>query len=212
MKKYLILSIFISIILSSCIRQTDNNIDSNEIPVTDNAKEEPEVDYSKFHELALMFEKYAGGYDLSEFAAISYTIGLLADLNKQDKFLDDTSSVKVAYEDVKEISSLFMKSELINEDSCNYSFSIAKYPDIYIEPFEIVNEKDQIKILYGRFINDDDGNKHWLYPVRYTAVLYILPEENIPLILSNELEAGEQMYRIINVENIYDIKSVKEIY
>lgn len=67
-------------------------------------------------------------------------------------------------------------------------------------------------ILYGRFVIDEDGNKHWLYPVKYTAVPYILKEDDIPEILSDVLTNGEQMYRIVNVENIYDMDEVISIY
>jgi len=189
-----------------------NNV-SNEAPIEDNTKKEPEADYSKVHEFTVMNEKYAWGYDLNESTPITYAMCLLVDLNKQDKFVDD-STITIPHEAAKEIASLFLDKELIKKGSYNgnYFYPLPKYPDISLEPFEISDVNGQINILYGRFVNNNDGSKHWLYPVRYTAVPYILAEEDIPDILSDIYEAGEQMYRIIYVENIYDIDSAKEIY
>jgi len=190
----------------------DNDV-PDDTPIEDNAKEEPEADYSKLHKLVLMNEKYSWGNNLNEYTPVTYAIGLLVDLNKQDKFIDETT-ITIPYEDAKAISSLFIDGELINRDnySGTYSYPIPKYPNISMEPFEINNIDDQINVLYGRFVSNDDGSKHWLYPVRYTAIPYILEEEDIPDILSDVFEAGEQMYRNTYVENIYDIDSAREIY
>lgn len=213
MKKYLFLISAVCILLCSCSQQSDSNIISNEIPEEYNSEKDSEANYSKLHELALMYEKYAWGYSLEEYTPVSYVTGLLVDLNKQDKFLDETT-ITIPYEVTKEISSLFMSYELIDKDSYNvtYSYPIEKYPNISLEPFQISNTDDQINVLYGRFVKNNDGSKHWLYPVKYTAVPYVLTEDNIPSILSDVIKAGEQMYRIINVENIYDIDIVKNIY
>ncbi|WP_313343238.1 hypothetical protein [Sedimentibacter sp.] len=212
MKKYFILVIISFIFLCSCNRQAGNII-SNESPTENSIKKEPEADYSKVHEFTVMNEKYAWGYDLNESTPITYAMGLLVDLNKQDKFVDD-STITIPHEAAKEIASLFIDKELIKKGSYNgnYFYPLPKYPDISLEPFEISDVNGQINVLYGRFVNNDDGSKHWLYPVRYTAVPYILAEEDIPDILSDIYEAGEQMYRIIHVENIYDMDSAKEIY
>ncbi|HCX63023.1 MAG TPA: hypothetical protein DHU59_11390 [Clostridiales bacterium] len=212
MKKYLIFMVITSMLLCSCNQRKCNNV-SNEAPIEDNTKKEPEADYSKVHEFTVMNEKYAWGYDLNESTPITYAMGLLVDLNKQDKFVDD-STITIPHEAAKEIASLFLDKELIKKGSYNgnYFYPLPKYPDISLEPFEISDADGQINILYGRFVNNNDGSKHWLYPVRYTAVPYILAEEDIPDILSDIYEAGEQMYRIIYVENIYDIDSAKEIY
>ncbi|WP_313162943.1 hypothetical protein [Sedimentibacter sp.] len=212
MKKYLIFMVITSMLLCSCNQRMSNNV-SNEAPIEDNTKKEPEADYSKVHEFTVMNEKYAWGYDLNESTPITYAMCLLVDLNKQDKFVDD-STITIPHEAAKEIASLFLDKELIKKGSYNgnYFYPLPKYPDISLEPFEISDVNGQINILYGRFVNNNDGSKHWLYPVRYTAVPYILAEEDIPDILSDIYEAGEQMYRIIYVENIYDIDSAKEIY
>lgn len=212
MKKYLIFMVITSMLLCSCNQRMSNNV-SNEAPIEDNTKKEPETDYSKVHEFTVMNEKYAWGYDLNESTPITYAMGLLVDLNKQDKFVDD-STITIPHEAAKEIASLFLDKELIKKGSYNgnYFYPLPKYPDISLEPFEISDVNGQINILYGRFVNNNDGSKHWLYPVRYTAVPYILAEEDIPDILSDIYEAGEQIYRIIHVENIYDMDSAKEIY
>lgn len=213
MKKYLILIFAVCILLCSCSQQVDKNDSLDEQPeYAEKNSEKLEENYSKLHELALMYEKYAWGYASDDYTPLLYTINLLTDLNKEDKFLYE-NDITIPYEDAKEISSLFMSYE-ISEDTYygTHYYPTAKYPDISLEPFEINSSEEQISILYGRFVNDEQGNKHWLYPVKYTAVPYILAEEDIPSILSDVFKAGEQMYRIINVENIYDIDAAKNIY
>lgn len=214
MKKIIILLSFISILLCSCNQQANNNEISNEPQKNiENGTEEDEADYSKLHELALMYEKYAWGYGLDDYSHILYATGLLVDLNKQENFLDDDYTITIPFEDTKEISSLFMSGEPSESSyTGTHAYPISKYPNISLEPFEVNNTNEQINILYGRFIIDEHGNKHWLYPVKYTAVPYVLSEEDIPEILSDILISGEQMYRIINVENIYDMDLVKSIY
>ena len=138
-----------------------------------------------------MYEKYAWGYASDDYTPLLYTINLLTDLNKEDKFLYE-NDITIPYEDAKEISSLFMSYE-ISEDTYygTHYYPTAKYPDISLEPFEINSSEEEISILYGRFVNDEQGNKHWLYPVKYTALPYILAEEDIPSILSDVFKAGE---------------------
>lgn len=213
MKKYLILIFAISIFLSSCNQQAANgNIPNEPLEYAGEDSKKTEENYSKLHEFALMYEKYAQGYALDDYTPLLYTINLLTDLNKEDKFLYE-NDITIPYEDAKKISSIFMSYE-ISEDtySGTHYYPLAEYPEISLEPFEINSSEEQISILYGRFVNDEQGNKHWLYPVKYTAVPYILAEEDIPSILSDVFKAGEQMYRIINLENIYDIEATKNIY
>lgn len=213
MKKYLILIFAISIFLSSCNLQAANsNIPNEPLEYAGEDSKKIEENYSKLHEFALMYEKYAQGYASDDYTPLLYTINLLTDLNKEDKFLYE-NDITIPYEDAKKISSLFMSYE-ISEDaySGTHYYPLAEYPEISLEPFEINSSEEQVSILYGRFVNDEQGNKHWLYPVKYTAVPYILAEEDIPSILSDVFKAGEQMYRIINLENIYDIDATKNIY
>ena len=215
MKKIIIVLLsFVSILLCSCNQQTGKG-NISDIPPGNIEKnsEEDEANYSKLHESALMYEKYAWGYGLDDYAHVLYATGLIVDLNKQDNFLDDDYTITLPYEDTKEISSLFMNGEP-SQGSYNgtHAYPISKYPNIILEPFETNKENEQINVLYGRFAIDEDGNKHWLYPVKYTAVPYVLAEDDIPEILSDVLTDGEEMYRIINVENIYDMDRAKGIY
>ena len=215
MKKIIIVLLsFVSILLCSCNQQTGKG-NISDIPPGNIEKnsEEDEANYSKLHESALMYEKYAWGYGLDDYAHVLYATGLIVDLNKQDNFLDDDYTITLPYEDTKEISSLFMSGEP-SQGSYNgtHAYPISKYPNIILEPFETNKENEQINVLYGRFAIDEDGNKHWLYPVKYTAVPYVLAEDDIPEILSDVLTDGEEMYRIINVENIYDMDRAKGIY
>ncbi len=211
MKKYLFLILAVCMLLCSC-NQADSNAVSNEIP-EENAQKEPDTDYSKLHEFVSMYEKYASGDNLGEYQNGLYTGGLLIDLNKEDNFLDELGQITIPYKDTKVISSLFM---LFSAGEENYygSFNYMDYekPEFTLEPFQISADDEQISILYGRFFNSEDGNKHWLYPVKYTATPYVLSEDDIPEILSDVFKAGEQMYKIIDVENIYDIDIVKNIY
>ncbi len=116
------------------------------------------------------------------------------------------------YEKVKNMAPLFFGEELIKYyDNNFYAPDFNTYKDIILEPFEIYNSGKEISVLYGRFINDKEDRRHWLYPVRYTVEPYILNEDEIPLIFSDVFKAGEQRYRIINVEN-YDFKMAEEIY
>lgn len=211
MKKYLFLILAVCMLLSSC-KQADSNAVPNEFP-EENAEKEPDADYSRLHEFVSMYEKYALGGDLGEYQNGLYAGGLLTDLNKEDSFLDELGQITIPYKDTKDISSLFM---LFSAGEENYygSFNYIEYerPEYTLEPFQISADDEQISILYGRFFNSEDGNRHWLYPVKYTATPYVLSEDDIPEILSDVFKAGEQMYKIIDVENIYDIDTVKNIY
>ena len=213
MKKHLILIFSLCILLCSCNQQASNDEISNKPQdYIEKGSEKAEENFSKLHELTLMYEKYAWGYASDDYTPLLYTINLLTDLNKEDKFLYE-NDITIPYEDAKKISSLFMSYE-ISEDTYygTHYYPTAEYTDIILEPFEINSSEEEISILYGRFVNDEQGNKHWLYPIKYTAVPYILAEEDIPSILSDVFKAGEQMYRIINLENIYDIDAAKNIY
>ena len=212
MKKIIIVLLsFVSILLCSCNQQTGKG-NISDIP-PGNIEKNSEANYSKLHESALMYEKYAWGYGLDDYAHVLYATGFITDLNKQDKFLDDDYTITIPYEDTKEISSLFMSGEPSQGNyNGTHAYPISKYPNIILEPFETNKENEQINVLYGRFAIDEDGNKHWLYPVKYTAVPYVLAEDDIPEILSDVLTDGEEMYLIINVENIYDMDRAKGIY
>lgn len=81
---------------------------------------------------------------------------------------------------IKEISSLFISGEPSESSyTGTHAYPIQKYPNISLEPFEINKANEQINILYGRFIIDENANKHWLYPVKYTAIPYILTSHRI---------------------------------
>ncbi|MFA6782304.1 MAG: hypothetical protein WCR90_03750, partial [Sedimentibacter sp.] len=138
MKKYLILIFAVCILLCSCSQQVDKNDSLDEQPeYAEKNSEKLEENYSKLHELALMYEKYAWGYASDDYTPLLYTINLLTDLNKEDKFLYE-NDITIPYEDAKEISSLFMSYE-ISEDTYygTHYYPTAKYPDISLEPFEI---------------------------------------------------------------------------
>ena len=104
MKKYLILIFAISIFLSSCNQQAANgNIPNEPLEYAGEDSKKTEENYSKLHEFALMYEKYAQGYALDDYTPLLYTINLLTDLNKEDKFLYE-NDITIPYEDAKKIS------------------------------------------------------------------------------------------------------------
>ncbi|WP_312831511.1 hypothetical protein [Sedimentibacter saalensis] len=225
MKKIILLVFIMMLLMSACTKNVQNtnfdNISVNSVEEADknnNAAPESneflalntEVDYSNLHEFVKQYEKFAGG-SLNELTPVFFTIGILHELNKDEEFNDD-NFYTMPYEKVKEMAPLFFNEELIKYyENDLYALDFNTYKDIILEPFEICDNGKEITVLYGRFINDEEGRRHWLYPVRYTVEPYILKEDEIPLIFSDVFKAGEQRYRILNVEN-YDFKIAEEIY
>lgn len=225
MKKIILLVFIMMLLMSACTKNVQNtnfdNISVNSVEEADknnNAAPESneflalntEVDYSNLHEFVKQYEKFAGG-SLNELTPVFFTIGILHELNKDEEFNDD-NFYTMPYEKVKEMAPLFFNEELIKYyENDLYALDFNTYKDIILEPFEICDSGKEITVLYGRFINDEEGRRHWLYPVRYTVEPYILKEDEIPLIFSDVFKAGEQRYRILNVEN-YDFKIAEEIY
>lgn len=213
MKRFCIILLVLMIFLCAC------NLKNNNIAIKNTSDQEmtvskSETDYSNLHELAKMYEKSVLGRTLDTDSPVIFTIGVLAEFNKDEDYIKDYAYT-MPYENTKEIASIFFCKELIaiKNDSVYYSFpDDDNYKDIILEPFEINDNGEEVSVLYGRFIDDEDGNRRWLYPVTYTMVPYILTEDEIPLILSDELKAGEQQYRIKNIENITNLEYAKKIY
>ncbi|WP_019227008.1 GLUG motif-containing protein [Sedimentibacter sp. B4] len=238
MKKIILLVLIMMLLTSACTKNVQNTVskasgnvakeaDNNNTALesTENVALDSEVDYSKLHEFVALntevdysnlnefvkqYEKFAGG-NLNDLTPVFFTIGILHELNKDEEFKDD-NFYTMPYEKVKEMAPLFFNDELIKYyENDLYASDFNTYKDIILEPFEICDSGKEISVLYGRFINDEEGRCHWLYPVRYTVEPYILNEDEIPLIFSDVFKDGEQRYRILNVEN-YDFKMAEEIY
>jgi len=213
MKKILFNVLVLMIFLCSC------NLKSNNIAIKNTSDQEmtvskSETDYSNLHELTKMYEKLELGRTLRTDSPVFFTMGILAEFNKDEDYMKDYIFT-MPYEKTKEIASIFFCKELIarKDDSVYYSYpDDDKYKDIILEPFEINDNGEEVSVLYGRFIDDEDGNRRWLYPVTYTVVPYIIIEDEIPLILSDEIKAGEQRYRIKSIENITNLEYAKKIY
>lgn len=213
MKKILFIVLVLMIFLCSCNLKS-NNIDIKNTPDQEMTVSKPETDYSNLHELVKMYEKLVLGRTLRTDSPVFFTMGILAEFNKDEDYMKDYTFI-MPYGKTKEIASIFFSNELIarKDDSVYYSYPDEdKYKEIILEPFEINDNGEEVSVLYGRFIDDEDGNRRWLYPVTYTMVPYILTENEIPLILSDELKAGEQRYRIKNIENIANLEYAKKIY
>jgi hypothetical protein len=223
--KKIILSVLIMMFLTSaCTKNVQNtgiNTSGNVVEEDKNNNTElendesvaltSEVDYSKLHEFVKQYEKFAAGGNLDENTPVFFTIGILHELNKDEEFIDDGFYI-MPYEKVKEMAPLFFGGGLIKSyDNNFYTPDFNTYKDIILEPFEINNSGKEISVLYGRFINDEEGRRHWLYPVKYTVEPYTVNEDEIPLIFSDVFNAGEHRFRILNVEN-YDLKIAEEIY
>ncbi len=213
MKKIFIILLVLMIILCAC-NLKNNNIAIKNTSDQEMAVSKPDADYSNMHELANRYEKSASGRTLDTDSPVLFTMGILAEFNKAEDYIKDYIFT-MPYENTKEIASIFFCKELIaiKNDSVYHSFSDDdNYKDIILEPFEINDNGEEVSVLYGRFIDNEDGSRRWLYPVTYTMVSYILTEDEIPLILTDELKAGEQQYRIKNIENITNLKYAKKIY
>lgn len=226
MKKIILVVFIMMLLISACtknmqntdigkasgnvVEEADKNNDTA-LESDENVALDSDVDYSKLHEFVKQYEKFAAGGNLNESTPIFFTIGILHELNKDEEF-NDNSLYIMPYEKVKEMAPLFFDEQLIKYyDNNFYAPDFNTYKDIILEPFEIYNNGKEISVLYGRFINDEEGRRHWLYPVRYTVEPYILNKDEIPVIFSDVFKAGEQRFRILNVEN-YDLKMAEEIY
>lgn len=213
MKRIFIILLVLMIFLCGC-NLKNNNIAIKNTPDQEMAVSKPETDYSNMHELAKRYEKLVLGRTLDTDSPVIFTIGILAEFNKDEDYMKDYAFT-MPYENTKKIASVFFCKELIaiKNDSVYYSFPDDDiYKDITLELFEINDNGEEVSVLYGRFIDEEDGNRRWLYPVTYTMVPYILTEDEIPLILSDELKAGEQQYRIKKIENITNLEYAKKIY
>lgn len=212
-KKLIMLSVLL-VLLCSCSLK-NNSTDMKKSSEEEMAISKVEIDYSNLHETARIYEKIGLGYTLNEsnqMYPVFFTRGILHEFNKDADYIKDYTFT-ISYEKAKEIASLFFRKKLISEsDSTTYAYYLDDYKDIILEPFEINDNGKEISVLYGRFIDDEEGNRHWLYPVTYTVVPYILAEDEIPSIFSDELKAGEQRYRIQNVENIISLEEAEKIY
>ena len=220
-KRILIFVILVSLILfCSCkLKDVNNRNDTQKPSEEENVVAEmedetiAETDYSDLHEFLKMYEKLVSGSNLDRSVPVFFTIGILDEYDRDESYMNDEQIFIMPYEKTKEIASLFFVKELIEEENdYTYGSYYEKYKDIILEPFDIYHSGEEISLLYGRFIYDEEGNRHWLYPVRYTVVPYILTEEEIPSIFSDVFKEGEQRYRIRNVENIVDLEYAKEIY
>lgn len=199
------------IFLCSCSLKTDN-IDIRNSSDEEMIASNPESDYSDLHKFAKMYEKFALGRNLCTDIPVFFTMGVLDQYNKDEDYNKDYFFT-MPYEETKEIASLFFCKELIAENNESfYGWDLEEHKDVVLEPFEINDNGEETSVLYGRFIDDEDGIRHWLYPVTYTVVPYILTDDEIPLIFSDELKVGEKRYRIKNIENITNLEDAKKIY
>ncbi|WP_312832615.1 GLUG motif-containing protein [Sedimentibacter saalensis] len=211
MKNKIIFILVVLLLLCSC-SITDKDIETNkpaeeEIPVL-----KAEVDYSNLHELTRLYEKYALGINLDPYVPGFFAMGMLHEYGKDEEFIKD-NIFSMPYEQIYDFAPLFFSDDVIIEkENITYAGYLDQYKDIILEPFEINDSVEDISVLYGRFIADEDGIRHWLYPVIYTVEPCYLTEDEIPAVLADKIKAGEQRFRIKNIENIKDLENAKKIY
>nr|WP_312579423.1 GLUG motif-containing protein [Sedimentibacter sp.] len=191
-------------------------LDNSDIAKNQNNEKGEEVDLTNMHKLVGLYEEIAHGSPICEGTSKSFIMKLVEYLGVKDKYVkyaDDYEIFTMPAEEVSKILSFFIVDQCPAE---TYIYGDDMYivysQDVILEPFDINISNDELKVLYGRFSEDKNGLKHWLYPVRYTMSTYVINGSEVPDILKGYLKDGETGFRIKNIETINNVNSAKEIY
>ncbi len=172
-----------------------------------------EQDYTYAHELAGQYDYYAYGR-APENGQLPLIMHVLEERGLKSDFTKDGNLLDLTQEDFKQMSRLFFAESVPPSDYDEESLYFWGFPAdaVVLEPFEITEGDGGVTVLYGRFAMDESGNRHWLYPVRYSMECHTLAAEEIPAFMQGFKAPGDEVYRIRQVENIRDIAQAKEIY
>ncbi|MEG2144967.1 MAG: hypothetical protein RRY40_06525, partial [Oscillospiraceae bacterium] len=219
MKKLFCLFLAFSVVgLSACGRSLDLSERESSVEasaaksVAVEAAEIPnEKDYSYAHELASLYEKYNFGDRLSYDSPIFFVMGILKKAGLEEKY-SQNGAFTMPYEDVKKLAALFFDQSLIApEIDVEYGYG-GKYYEIVLKPFDITEEGGSLVVTYGRFIEDDKNNLHWLFPVKYEFVPQEVSEADIPEDLKETLASQEMLYKLLSVTDIRNMTTCKKLY
>lgn len=183
-------------------------------PVSDGASSAPaeEHDYSYLHELAEKYDHYSGGV-APESGQTALIMGMLDEHGLKSDFVKENEILNLKKEDFEKISGLYFSDTITTDYDEETFYSWYHYPHkVILEPFEITEEEAVVSVLYGRFVIDQNNNRHWLYPVNYSMERHTLTAEEIPVFLQGFKKQGVEIYRIQQVNTIKDMGLAKEIY
>lgn len=211
-----LLSVFLCLLmifLSSCGDTAD--VASDSFPPTHNkasSKPAGEVDYSYMHELAGKYDIYSGGR-APRSGQLPLILGILDEYNLKSGFVGKHDTLNLKKEEFEKISKIYFSDTVISDydEESSYSWYYDS-SQVALETFEIAEEAGGISALYGRFVTDENNNRHWLYPVKYFMERHTLTAGEIPEFMQKFKNEGDQIYRIIDVINITDMDQAQDIY
>ena len=165
--------------------------------------------------LVSLYETFSKGETPDRDTPVVLVMSLLDSNGAPDIFVSESDHTFILpYEQTKKIAALFLDDTLIrSQNDLEYSCDgCGKRKGITTELFDATTDGDEITAVFGRFVTDENGDKQWLWPVRYHLVQRETAQEDIPAEMQNAYKPEDLTFRIKSVENIYDYETAKEIY
>ena len=199
-------------LLCGCHTQPESQVPDPTIPdIMEGEGEWEQEAYQAVTAAAYLNEDYCLGQEFAAATPAYLTIGILEQYGLLEEATQD-GVLALDNQEIREIASLLLPQEALGSYQGKYAVEGSSSPHVLLEPLSVQIQEGQADILYGRFVEDSQGNIHWLYPVHYQAELYQLAKEEIPGRLQDHLQPGDLFARLQSVENITQLSDAVSYY